>query len=118
MEDWTVHRNEFILLFGADGVLCIIVLVMVSQFFTKNLTSHIMEPLDALAEGVKRIQENDLTQEIAYTGELEFENVCAAMEWVCQKKMRMDLLCIWNCPFRRRGVNEHGGQEKNPDCGR
>lgn len=78
LEDWTVHRNEFILLFGADGVLCIIVLVMVSQFFTKNLTSHIMEPLDALAEGAKRIQENDLTWEIAYTGELEFENVCAA----------------------------------------
>ncbi len=37
-----------------------------------------MEPLDALAEGTKRIQENDLTQKIAYEGELEFENVCAA----------------------------------------
>ena len=77
LEDWTVHRNEFILVFGADGILCIIVLVIISQLFTKNLTDHIMEPLDVLAEGAKRIKENDLTQDIAYTGELEFENVCA-----------------------------------------
>lgn len=77
LEDWTVHRNEFILVFGADGILCIIVLVIISQLFTKNLTNHIMEPLDALAEGAKRIKENDLTQDIAYAGELEFENVCA-----------------------------------------
>lgn len=77
LEDWTVHRNEFILFFGADGILCIIVLVLISQLFTKNLTDHIMEPLDALAEGAKRIKENDLTQDIAYTGELEFEKICA-----------------------------------------
>lgn len=77
LEDWTVHRNEFILVFGVDGILCIIVLVIISQLFTKNLTDHIMEPLDALAEGAKRIKENDLTQGISYTGELEFENVCA-----------------------------------------
>ena len=78
LEDWTVHRNEFLLVFVADGILCIIVLVMISQLFTKNLTDRIMEPLDALAEGAKRIKENDLTQDIAYVGELEFENVCAA----------------------------------------
>lgn len=78
LEDWTVHRDEFILIFGADGILCIIVLVIISQLFTKNLTNHIMEPLDALAEGTKRIQKNDLTQKISYQGELEFENVCAA----------------------------------------
>lgn len=53
LEDWTVHRNEFLLVFGADGILCIIVLVMISQLFTKNLTDRIMEPLDALAEGAK-----------------------------------------------------------------
>lgn len=77
LEDWTVHRNEFILLFGADGILCTIVLVIISRLFMKNLTDHIMEPLDALAEGAKRIKGNDLSQDIAYTGELEFENVCA-----------------------------------------
>lgn len=78
LEDWTVHRNEFILIFGADGILCIIVLLIISQLFTKNLTDHIMNPLDALAEGAERIKKNDLTQDISYTGEQEFENVCAA----------------------------------------
>lgn len=78
LEDWTVHRNEFLLIFGLDGILCIIVLVMVSQFFTKNLTNHIMEPLDALTEGAGRMKENDLTEDIIYTGDLEFENVCVA----------------------------------------
>lgn len=77
LEDWTVHRNEFIWFFIADGILCILVLVVVSQIFTKKLIDHIMEPLDALAEGAKRIKENDLTQDVAYTGDLEFENVCA-----------------------------------------
>lgn len=76
LEDWTVHRNEFILIFGADGILCIIVLLIISQLFTKNLTDHIMDPLDALAKGAKRIKRNDLTQDISYTGEQEFENVC------------------------------------------
>lgn len=78
LEDWTVHRNEFILIFGADGILCIVVLLIISQLFTKNLTDHIMEPLDALTEGADRIRKNDLSQEIAYSGELEFEKVCAA----------------------------------------
>ena len=47
--DWTFQRNEFLLFFGLDGILCIIVLVIISQIFTKNLTNHIMEPLDALS---------------------------------------------------------------------
>ena len=53
--DWTFQRNEFLLFFGLDGILCIIVLVIISQIFTKNLNNHIMEPLDALSEGAKRI---------------------------------------------------------------
>lgn len=64
--DWTFQRNEFLLFFGLDGILCIIVLVIISQIFTKNLTNHIMEPLDALSEGAKRIKGNDLSQDITY----------------------------------------------------
>lgn len=90
LEDWTVHRNEFLLIFGLDGILCIIVLVMVSQFFTKNLTNHIMEPLDVLTEGARRIKENDLTEDIVYTGDLEFENVCAAYQ---KSKQERELGC-------------------------
>ena len=74
--DWTFQRNEFLLFFGLDGILCIIVLVIISQIFTKNLTNHIMEPLDALSEGAKRIKGNDLSQDITYTGDIEFEDVC------------------------------------------
>ena len=29
--DWTFQRNEFLLFFGLDGILCIIVLVIISQ---------------------------------------------------------------------------------------
>ena len=76
VEDFTIHKNEFILLFLVDGVLCITVLVIMSQIFTGNLVKHIMEPLDELAAGAKRIRENDLTEDINYSGDIEFENVC------------------------------------------
>lgn len=76
IEGFTIRRNEFIILFLADGVLCIAVLVIVSQFFTGKLVKHIMEPLDALSDGAERIRKNDLTQDVAYAGDTEFENVC------------------------------------------
>lgn len=78
LKDFTVYRNDFFLIFGMDGILCIAILVIISQFFTKKLTDHIMAPLDALAAGVKRIRDNELAQNIEYTGEIEFENVCSA----------------------------------------
>lgn len=76
IEGFTVRRNSFILLFAADGILCTAVLVTVSQLFTKNLVRHIMEPLNALEDGAERIRNNDLTQDVEYTGDLEFEAVC------------------------------------------
>ena len=78
LKGFTVYRNDFFLIFGMDGILCIAILAIISQFFTKKLTDHIMAPLDALAAGVKRIRDNELTQNIEYTGEIEFENVCSA----------------------------------------
>lgn len=74
--DYTIHRNEFLLLILADGILCIIVLAAVGQFFTKRLVRHIMFPLDILMDGAKKIRENDLTQKIVYQGDAEFEEVC------------------------------------------
>lgn len=78
LESFTIHRDEFLLLFVADGILCIAVLLIVSQLFTRNLTEHMMEPLEALAAGTRRIREHDLTQKVEYSGESEFEQVCAA----------------------------------------
>ena len=76
VEGFTIRRNEFILLFLADGILCIFVLVIISQLFTRKLVSHIMKPLDALSDGAERIRKHDLTQDVEYSGDLEFENVC------------------------------------------
>lgn len=78
LDTWVFHRNEFLVLFVIDGLLCIAGLLIISQIFTKNLTDHIMEPLEELSQGARRIKENNLTQGIAYCGDLEFENVCEA----------------------------------------
>ena len=76
IEGFTARRNEFILLFLLDGILCIAVLFLVSQIFTRKLVGHIMEPLIALSDGARRIRNHDLTQDIVYFGDMEFENVC------------------------------------------
>lgn len=74
--DWTVERGDFLLFLALDGALCVLVLVLTGQVFTKNLSKRIMEPLDALQEGARRVQENQLTEEILYQGDAEFETVC------------------------------------------
>ena len=51
LEDWTIHRDEFLLIFGADGLICIAVLILISQIFTKRLVDHITEPLELLEAG-------------------------------------------------------------------
>ena len=55
---------------------CIGVILIFSSFFTKILRDRIMEPLEALIEGAKRIQNGNLKEEIYYRGDEEFENVC------------------------------------------
>lgn len=76
ISDFTIRKNGFIALFLADGILCIAGLVIISQLFTKRLVNHIMEPLELLSDGAERIKNNNLTQEIVYSGDVEFENVC------------------------------------------
>lgn len=76
LREYTIRRNEFLFIILADGVACITVLVLISQIFTKRLADHIMIPLNALEEGAIRIRNNDLTQDIEYEGDAEFEDVC------------------------------------------
>ena len=78
IRDLTIRKNEFFLLFFADGALCIAGLLLVSQLFTGNLAVQIMKPLRELMDGAERIRENDLTKNIEYRGDSEFETVCAA----------------------------------------
>ncbi len=76
VKEWTIQKNSFIILFLIDGIICILVLVGISQLFTHHLTKEIMRPLTLLNDGAKRIQENNLSQDIIYSGDVEFENVC------------------------------------------
>lgn len=78
IRDFTLRRPSFLVLFLADGAICITGLVLVSQLFTKRLSACIMTPLSLLIDGAGRIRDNDLTQDIVYTGDAEFEAVCAA----------------------------------------
>lgn len=76
MEDWTLHQQSFYMLLLADLLICGGVWILVSLFFTGRLAHRIMQPLDALRQGVKRIRENNLRENIDYQGDAEFEEIC------------------------------------------
>lgn len=76
LEDWTLHQQSFYVLFFADMVICAIVWILVSLYFTGGLVRQIMKPLDALGQGAERIRQNILTEEIRYQGDREFEEIC------------------------------------------
>lgn len=76
MEEWTVHQQSFYVLLIADLLICGGVWILVSLFFTGRLAGQIMKPLSSLGQGVRRIRENNLTENICYQGDVEFEEIC------------------------------------------
>ena len=76
LENWTLHQRSFYILLVVDVVICALIWIFVSMFFTGRLVEQIMIPLDRLREGTKRIRENDLTTPIHYEGDEEFEDIC------------------------------------------
>lgn len=76
LEEWTLHQQSFYALFLADMCVCAVVWILVSLFFTSGLVKQIMEPMNALRQGTKRIRENRLTEAIEYQGDEEFEEIC------------------------------------------
>lgn len=74
--DWTVQQNSFRILVIVDVVVCGTAFLGVSILFTRQLSRHIMEPLEELSKGAKRIREGNLEQAIEYQGDLEFETTC------------------------------------------
>ena len=76
IENIFLANNHFYVYFFIDGILCILVLIFISQFFTKKLTQHITKPLDILFQATQRIKKIDLTSPIHYKGDLEFEIIC------------------------------------------
>ena len=61
IENRIFHNNDFIILFLIDGTVCIFILLLVSQLFTKNLTAHIMKPLEILSNATQKIKDGDLS---------------------------------------------------------
>lgn len=59
-----------------SGISMILVLLALSSYFTKRMSRVVMEPLEKLMRGAKRIQAGNLKEEISYHGEEEFENLC------------------------------------------
>lgn len=78
IEDWTIHRNVFYVMLACDAVFCMLVLVIVSGIFTRQLIRYVTTPLHALELGTERIKKGDLETPISYCGDWEFEAVCNA----------------------------------------
>lgn len=83
----------FIVTFICVGIIAILLLLLISSFFTKRLSKTIMGPLDILTDGAKRIQSGDLHQKIEYVGDEEFEDVCKIFnhmqETICSNQERI-----------------------------
>lgn len=76
IEAWTVKRQDFMVLFSIDGILCVIILLFVSFIFTKKLTQYITTPLNKLTAGATRVKNGNLSEKIIYKGLYEFETAC------------------------------------------
>lgn len=58
------------------GGLVTLMLFCLSGVFTRLCLAPLTEPLDALERAARRVQEGNLTEQIVYQGDAEFEEVC------------------------------------------
>lgn len=72
----------------AAGMVTVLILIL-SGIFTNKMIRRITDPLELLVQGTERVQNGDLTQEIVYKGDGEFQKVCAIFN-AMQKKMLED----------------------------
>lgn len=66
----------FVLVFLLIGMGVIVVLLLLATLFTRKMTNMVMEPLEQLSAGAKRVKEGNLEEDVIYAGEQEFEQVC------------------------------------------
>lgn len=78
VENWTVKKDSFYVLFVIDGIVCVLSAVLISSRFTKNLAAYITKPMDSLTAGANRIKNGELTENVEYSGDDEFAEVCSA----------------------------------------
>jgi signal transduction histidine kinase len=71
-------RDGFLQWFLIFCLMFITVILLLSQLFTRKMVWLILRPLNALADGAKRIENGDLSKPVVYTGKDEFASVCTA----------------------------------------
>lgn len=82
-ENWLVSslNHSFYVFLRAvllAGTGAIAFLLFLASFFTRRMNRVIMEPIELLVKGAKRIENGNLRERIDYRGEAEFEQVCQA----------------------------------------
>ncbi|MGG0655561.1 HAMP domain-containing sensor histidine kinase [Rummeliibacillus pycnus] len=60
------------------GVVAIIIIIVISQLFTRRLVKKVTNPINHLMDGEKRIEAGNLREPIVYQGIEEFEILCHA----------------------------------------
>ena len=71
----------FVLLYAAIVLVALLATVVFTNLYlTRNLFAHIQKPLDALMQGVQRIEGGDLDSPIAYGEQDEFRMACDAVD--------------------------------------
>ena len=75
-----MQKNQFEVVlkaFVVIGLLSIVVILIVSQFFTNWLVKRIMRPINALTAGANRIVQGNLSEPVVYEGKDELAPVCS-----------------------------------------
>ena len=68
--------TAFILVLLFAAAVAALIFFLLSSLFTRRMSMKITEPLISLSEGAKRIRNGNLTEDIVYRGDEEFEEVC------------------------------------------
>lgn len=63
-------------IFMSIGILAIVIIVGISQYFRKKLEDQIMEPIEKLIEAANRIEDGNFEERVEYQGDEEFEKLC------------------------------------------
>lgn len=104
LQELLLTGEHLLFFFILDVLLCIAILLYVSILFTKKLTRHIMQPLQALEKGASRMKSGNLQEPVLYSGDKEFEEVCLAFNEMqahilkeqeknqCYEKARIDMI--------------------------
>lgn len=80
-EEWLAGFFEeygYVFLAGvlAAGIAAIAFILIAASFVTRKTNQTVMRPIELLTEGTRRIKDGNLTEEIEYSGEEEFEELC------------------------------------------